>query len=1003
MELSYAGERIALPRSKKCRALLGYLAVTARPHRRERLCDLFWDVTDDPRGALRWTLSRLRSVLPEAATTLQADRESVSLRTERLHIDAAKLAALRGPALSESSDEQLEAAASLYRGELLEGLELTDFLDFTAWCVAEREELRRVQCGVLHELTRRFVSEPTRALPWARQLVQVDAFDVQAHQSLLSLLLTEGFGDEAKRRYEHAQRQFRQVDAPEAEALERAWRALRAAGIRAIVPGPAGPVAASEPAPPALAAPSAAACADVSTSTPFVGRRGALARAGALLASTRATGAGSALLLTAEPGAGKTRLLERICSQAVSEGFEVLSSRAFDLERGRPFGPWLDALEVAPDRLVETAQSGGRAQLFEQLAQLVRARGAGKSGVILAFDDIQWLDRDSAEALHHLMRGQGGLLALLAARAGELQDNPAVYNVLRGLQRDRRLEELELEPLSPDEVRELVGGSQDLDIERIMRASAGNPLYALELSRGSLDGESGPPPTLVQLVRERVGRLSGAAHDVLRWGAVLGYTFDAVRLESLSELSQMDVVGALEELERHALLRIDITRSQERYAFSHDIVREAAYSELSHPRRRLMHRKVAHLLEAGATDPAIAYEVARHASLAGEVELGIRACVTAGQYALRTCANSDAEALARRGLHHAAELDEPARVAASLDLLHVLYSARSPDHAEATARVRVLAERALDLGLTKSARIGFQMLSFLRWESASMADAHENILQAERVSRSADPDERSQALAHAARCLVLLEKNLGQAEAFMMEASGVSQRSGRAHAAVAFARAMIATHRGEHVEAELAFREAQDLARASGERLAEFGALEHRAMLALDRGSENAEALTESLAELATRVRPGAEVAIAAALLALARVVAGADHEQASRIEALREAGEALRAADAKYELSFVLTRWAKHELERDDLEAAEGVARDALAVARAIGRISEVVIATVILAEVAQRTGRDEEAAVGLESAAQAAESDLSATARALLGRVRSAPKSSSEPCTSP
>src|SRR5713226_3757867 len=57
------GERLELPPSKKTRALLGYLLVEGREQTREHLCSLFWDLPDDPRGALRWSLSRLRPLL----------------------------------------------------------------------------------------------------------------------------------------------------------------------------------------------------------------------------------------------------------------------------------------------------------------------------------------------------------------------------------------------------------------------------------------------------------------------------------------------------------------------------------------------------------------------------------------------------------------------------------------------------------------------------------------------------------------------------------------------------------------------------------------------------------------------------------------------------------------------------------------------------------------------------------------------------------------------------
>ena len=65
LEVRRAGRSLLLPPSKKTRALLAYLAVTGRAHRRERLCSLLWDVTDDPRGALRWSLSKLRALVDE--------------------------------------------------------------------------------------------------------------------------------------------------------------------------------------------------------------------------------------------------------------------------------------------------------------------------------------------------------------------------------------------------------------------------------------------------------------------------------------------------------------------------------------------------------------------------------------------------------------------------------------------------------------------------------------------------------------------------------------------------------------------------------------------------------------------------------------------------------------------------------------------------------------------------------------------------------------------------
>src|SRR5215218_10509851 len=83
-----AGVPVELPPSRKTRALLAYLAVTGRAHQRERLCEMFWDLPDDPRGSLRWSLSKIRQILDNISVPrLLADRQSVELRTEAIDID----------------------------------------------------------------------------------------------------------------------------------------------------------------------------------------------------------------------------------------------------------------------------------------------------------------------------------------------------------------------------------------------------------------------------------------------------------------------------------------------------------------------------------------------------------------------------------------------------------------------------------------------------------------------------------------------------------------------------------------------------------------------------------------------------------------------------------------------------------------------------------------------------------------------------------------------------
>jgi DNA-binding SARP family transcriptional activator len=979
MTLVVGGQVQPLPRSKKTRALLAYLAGENRPQRRDRLCGLLWDATDDPRGALRWSLSRLRRVLcADDVDRLDADLTRVAVLADTLDVDAAALDRCHLAGFATIETAALEHVAVQVRGEFLEGLELPDCHDFHAWCIERRERVRRQHAELLAELVARHAGDPARALPFAVRRTQADPFGLAAHEALLRLLLSLGRVGEARQRFDHAQRLFRQVSAPDAIALDRAWRTLREAGPSvwadrsdaagdgippAIAPAPS-PSPSAPPVEPGVISPPAPATAALDRAAPpaFVGRARELARLEALLDEARGGGGTRVALVTGEPGIGKSRLAERVASAAVTAGFAVVSGRAFEAESSRPFGPWADALAVDLQQAVASNVMPSREALFDTLRTRLAALAERDQGVLVVFDDLQWLDRDSAALLHHVVRtyDRGPMVVLLLARDGELADNEGVTSTLRGLRRDRAVHTIALEPLSEDAIAALVGLPPDVDGRRVHAVSGGNPLYALEFVRASADGRDATPATLLQLVRERVARLPDAAADVLRWGSVLGHAIDLDLLEGLSGQRPDEVVDAMERLEQASLLRIDATRVRERYVFAHDLVREAVYGGLSQPRRRLMHRRVAQLLEPRAAEPSVAAELAHHAGLAGESLLGVRACIAAGQHALRVFALGDAETLARRGLRLAEELqDEAARVESTLDLLQVLFAARVPDREEAAARVRTLAERALDLGLTNAARQGFQTLSYLRWEGSSLADAHANILQAERVSRLAGPGERSVALAQAARCLVLLERNLPQAEAFVLEADAVARRDGRTSAAVAFALGMIAAHRGDAEAAEESFTEARDLARQRGEHLAEFGALEHHVMLELDRGRpEAAAALAEELVLLGDRVRPGAERVTSRALAALARVLGG----DAAHAAALDAAVDAVRRADAKYELSFILSRGARWALAAGNEVRAGALADEALQVAHAMGRRSEQALALGVLAELALRRGRPDE-----------------------------------------
>ncbi|HVZ33835.1 MAG TPA: BTAD domain-containing putative transcriptional regulator, partial [Polyangiaceae bacterium] len=192
-EVLVAGRPCALPASKKTRALLGYLVATARPQRRERLCELFWDGPDDPRAGLRWSLSKLRPLLDVGdAARLVADREHAGFDAHGAVVDVALLRALDRARLTALDPQALEGFAALFRGRFLEGLELASCPAFHAWCIAEREMLGQLHVSLLGRLIESTRAEPARALVHARTLVALDPLAESPRLVVMDLLALLG-------------------------------------------------------------------------------------------------------------------------------------------------------------------------------------------------------------------------------------------------------------------------------------------------------------------------------------------------------------------------------------------------------------------------------------------------------------------------------------------------------------------------------------------------------------------------------------------------------------------------------------------------------------------------------------------------------------------------------------------------------------------------------------------------------------------------------------------
>ncbi|HEY2900459.1 MAG TPA: AAA family ATPase [Polyangia bacterium] len=976
LEVTHDGRPRPLPASKKTRALLAYLVATARPHLRERLCTLLWDGPDDPRAALRWSLTKIRPLLDDASDTrLCCDRERVAFAAEGIVVDVALLRdELRG-GVDSAPTETLQQAAARFRGEFLEGLDLTGCYRYHEWCVGEREAVRALRVAVLVALTDRLADTPEDALRYARERVAIDPLAEAAHVAVVKLLGRLGRTREAQQQYESCKRILQaELGARTSNELEQARMALGRSGAANPPSPPAEPPAKNVAAVPVPSPPPAQSAA---ARLPFVGRVAERAILRAQLAAAGERTAEKLVLVVGDPGIGKSRLLETLEADVRAAGGLALRGRAFEAEMVRPYGAWIDALRSAdfaatvaaaampwagdlapllPELGGRSEDGGNQSRLFDAVTRLLEKLADSQGPVTVVLDDIQWLDEASAALLHFACRALGRSRVLFAcgARPGELGDNRAALKLIRTLERDRRLEQIAIGPLDAAETAALVRSVRPtLDPARVFAGSEGHPLFALEMAR-AFDQDGALSATLQGLLDERISQLDDRSRDVLPWAAALGRAFQPDLLASICATTPVDLLPALEHLERHGILRV----AGDGYDFAHDLLRQSAYRQLSEPRRRLVHLQIARVLGAVMnTDDALAGDVAHHAAAGGDDALAARAYVVAGERCLRMFANAEVAALATRGMQHLPRLDRLTRIKLHLELLCLFISS---GRAQARRReidvelLRALME-AQDAGFHDEVVKGFYVRAKLQFTGENIDAAQESTLRALEVARAkGDPMAEALQLSDSARCLLLIERDVPQAQAMLAEAIQLAGPRAPDLLNVSWARGLMHGYLGETERAVLTLQRALDQAERDQSRWEEFTCLANLITTALD-GGQGAIALEYSgrLQEAAARMLGGSETEIADALTALAQAACGHGDPDAMNAVAQR-----LRVVDAKSMLAYTLNAAAELDLRDGRREDARTKATEALAAATAVRRLSQVAVAHALLGRIAVAAG---------------------------------------------
>jgi DNA-binding SARP family transcriptional activator len=228
LRIARNGVVLELPASRKVRALLAYLALAPHPVGRSRLCELLWDVPNDPRGELRWSLSKLRSILDEPGRQrVKTSGEMVGLDLRDCSVDACEAAAASETGIGTLAAERLRAMAKLFAGDFLEGLEIGRSPEFESWLAAQRRRFRAIQTAMLEHLVRSLPADGEEALPHIEKWVDLAPFDGRAHLTLLGAMVARGRVGECEKHLAATARLFEAEDL-DFGPVQEAWRQIKA-------------------------------------------------------------------------------------------------------------------------------------------------------------------------------------------------------------------------------------------------------------------------------------------------------------------------------------------------------------------------------------------------------------------------------------------------------------------------------------------------------------------------------------------------------------------------------------------------------------------------------------------------------------------------------------------------------------------------------------------------------------------------------------------------------
>ena len=366
------------------------------------------------------------------------------------------------------------------------------------------------------------------------------------------------------------------------------------------------------------------------------------------------TGELRCVLLSAEAGVGKTRLVREFLSR--HNNVTSLSARAHPMGDTTAFGLWAEALDGHLRHLSASDVTRCCGGFVEDMAAILRSvaavRGslpasppprsallqgitvllenlAANNPVVVVLDDIHQADASSLDALSYLAANlaDAPVLVVLAARPAELAEHPLANRVLLPLEQDGLLIRLPLAPLDDEELRALAASvlkesPSPALVQWLQARSRGNPLFALGLVRALLEEGADlaaprlrrVPEDLADRVRALLATLDTRALTVMELLTVIGRPASIDELGSLLTKSHEELSLSLDELMRNRTVSEEERGGEPAFAVAHPLIQETIYASISTPRRRLLHREIGRALLAAGLPAEAAPHFTRSAS-----------------------------------------------------------------------------------------------------------------------------------------------------------------------------------------------------------------------------------------------------------------------------------------------------------------------------------------------------------------------------------------------------